>query len=200
MSVCSFVGSSWYDSIYDTDYSVSQLAAWVSYQTWRSANAGEVPISLIMAQWGIETGWGGSDWSPYNNPAQQASTCGWGSQCGSEPIGYPIFCSIGEGVQSYGALLTQGYPHVAFAYAEGGVSYAASALGKGYYTGITLNSTWCGWPGPISSSSPRIWAASEYNDGGGPGSAITDTINANSCLSAYDYVQTSNPIPAWASK
>jgi hypothetical protein len=200
VSVCSFLTSTWYDPPTKATYSVAQLAEWVSYQSFRSKEYGDVPVNLVLTQWGIETSWGGTDWYPYYNPGQQGSTCGYGSQCGTEPIGYPIYCSIGQGVQSYADLLVNGYPHVATAYAYGGVSWAASALGKGYFTEEAVTSTFCGWSGPINSSHPRIWAGGEYNDGGGAGSSITDTINANSCLQSYGFVQVTNPIPAFPSK
>ena len=178
-------------------YTTVQLAEWVSYQSYSSPYYGDVPISLIIAQWGIESGWGGADMSVYNNPGNQYCTQG-GSQCGQEPNGIPAFCCIVDGVKAYSALLINGYPHVAHAYADGGfgqpgMQSAAVALGQGYEGSQSLSDGYCGGPSTISQSSSRIWATSQYNDGNGPGSALYDTINANDCLSNLNYVQTTNP-------
>lgn len=131
------------------------------------------------------------------NPGNQGSTCGK-PQCGTYAGGLPAFCNIRDGVQSYAALLTNGYPHVQHAFndngwGENGMVQACTALGQGYEAGQVLKAGYCGGPAYVSASSPRIWAASEYNDGNGPGSSLYDTINANDCLYNLNYVQESNP-------
>lgn len=152
----------------------------------------------MVAQWGLETCWGDT-FGTYSNPANQASTCCY-PQCGWEPNGtIPQFCDLDAGVKSFAQLLIAGYPHVAQAYSLCGqpgsndLSGAAKALGIGYYAFQAVSDGFCGGPASISSSSPRIWATSGYNDGGGPGSGLIDSINANTCLSNLNYVQTSDP-------
>lgn len=130
---------------------------------------------------------------------EQADPCGYCSS-GSQPNGLPVFCDIRYDVQSYSALIINGYPHVMHAYSDAaggaaGMKQAAIALGQGYEAGISLSSNYCtgGQTRAIDSSHPRLWATSKYNDGNGPGSSIYDTINANTCLSQYNYAQTTDP-------
>src|SRR5690349_19448426 len=87
--------------------STVQLAKWVSYQSYISPFVGDLPISLIIAHWGNESGWGGPTMSTYHNPGNQGNTCGWPSNCGHEPNGLPAFCDIRDGVHSYSALIIQ---------------------------------------------------------------------------------------------
>lgn len=77
-SIQSFVNSWWTYPIpggTGTANTVS-LAQWVSYQSALSPYCGSVPVSLIVAQWGIETGWGGT-FGTYNNPGNQGDGCGY---------------------------------------------------------------------------------------------------------------------------
>jgi hypothetical protein len=120
--------------------------------------------------------------SSSNNPANQIGECDYPNPCpacGS----FAGFCSIDQGVKAYTGLLIKGYPHVAEAWAlcgqpgYGDLAGAATALGQGFYNFRPVADGFCGGPATISASTPRIWDAGRYDDGGGPGSAIIDTIN-----------------------
>ncbi len=174
---------------------VSNYEDWAKFAACKMGS-NPIPASLILAQWGNESGWGGGDISVCYNPGNQGATCGVGTEC--SPSGYTelCFCSLEEGVASYANLLSKGYSFVAATYqyyasagnyAEG-VQQASIALGQGYSPIASLNTyiNYCGWSGTPSASTPRLWAESEYNDGNGPGSALYDTIQANSCLSDLD--------------
>jgi|GEM_PF-7002504 len=176
-------------------YNVTDMAKWVSDYTLNSPVYGYVSPALVLIQWGLESGWGGVDISTYFNPGNQASSCGCGStKLPSEPNGLPAFSSIRDGVNSYANLLTFGYPHVLAAYADGGFSLAAQALGQGYYTGYNGGTvTYCGGQYTLTSQSgARIWAASHY--GSPAGQDMISTLNANTNLQALNQVYTSNPL------
>ena len=174
---------------------VSNYEDWAKFAACKMGS-NPIPTSLILAQWGNESGWGGGDISVCYNPGNQGATCGVGSEC--YPSGYTelCFCSLEEGVASYANLMSKGYPFVAATYhyyaksgnyAEG-VKQAGITLGQGYSPIASLNTyiDYCGWSGTPSASTPRLWAKSEYNDGNGPGSALYDTIQANSWLYNLD--------------
>jgi hypothetical protein len=193
------VGQELLDDPCQGDYPVCSFVS--NYEDWAKFAAckmggNPIPTSLILVQWGNESGWGGGDISVCYNPGNQGATCGIGSGC--YPSGYTevCFCSLEEGVAPYANLMSKGYPFVAAThqydasagnYAEG-VNEASIALGQGYSPTASLNTyiDYCGWSGTPPESTPRLWAASEYNDGNGPGSALYDTIHANSCLSDLD--------------
>lgn len=183
------------------NYICYQLAQWVSWQSYISPNYGALPVSLIIVQWGIESGWGGPNISQYYNPAEQGDTCGW-PNCGVQPGGvFPRFCNIVDGVKSYSALMINGYPHVMYGWPTGGGGAAGARrcavnLGQGYESSVALSQGFCGGPPTISSSSPRIWDAGGYNSGGGPGSSIYTTMEAPAnadCLPNLHYIQNVDP-------
>lgn len=184
-------------------YDVTDLAKWVSYQSLISPLYGGLPVSLILTQWGLESGWGGPDISTYYNPANQNSGCGVGSTCGHEPNGLAAFCSIKDGVKAYSALIINGYPHVMAAYTDQrtsiqGFNAAAQALGQGYYsnyTGGSVNYCASQYYSLTSSSGARIWAESEY--GTPPGNDMITTFNANTNLQDLNYVCSTNPLPGF---
>jgi hypothetical protein len=182
-----------------------QLAQWVSYQSYISPQAGALPVALIIVHWGLEWGWNGSAIQTYGNFANQGGTCGW-PQCGSYGSGFPAFCNIVDGVKSYSALMINGYPHVQYPWyliagsygAVGATNQLGINLGQGW-EGVynpTFDESYCGGPGPVNSSSPRLWDVDRYDGGSGPGSQIYNTINysGNSdCLPNICYIQTTDP-------
>lgn len=200
-NISSFLSDAYY--VYQPDYpryyTSVQLAQWVSYQSFRSPYYGFVPVSLILTQWGLESGWNSSNnFTYYNNPANQGSGCGF-STCGTYNSGrFAAFCNIPAGVSSYAQLIIQGYQHVAAGYTDAGgdVQNAATVLGQGYRSCCTYDGSFC-WGASnttISSTNPRVWDAGHYNGSGyGPGSDIYRTISFNSCLSDYNYYQSTNP-------
>lgn len=155
-----------------------------------------IPASLILAQWGIESGWGEGDICNCHNPANQGSSCGVGSTCSVSGYKELCFCSLLDGVTSYANLMDNGYPFVSCTYwyyanqgnYNEGVKQAAIALGQGYSNVASCNTyiDYCGWSGTPSPSRPRTWAQLLYDDGNGPGSALYNTIQANSCLSSLN--------------
>ena len=175
---------------------VSEYEDWAKYAACRMGSH-PFPLSLILAQWGDESGYGGSDICTCNNPGNQGASCGIGNtNCSVSGCPEVAYCSLKDGVDSYANLMAQGYPFVACTYeyyansgncAEG-VKQAAIALGQGYSPVTSCNTyiDYCGYSGTPSASTPRIWASGEYNDGNGPGSALYDTIQANSCLYNLD--------------
>lgn len=200
-SIQNFLNSSWTYPVAGGSAAATTLnfAKWVSYQSFLSPYCGVVPVSLIVTQWGIETGWG-STFGVYNNPGNQGDWCGYSSACGRQPNGLAAFCDLNDGVKSFAGLLIKGYPHVAEAWSRCGqpgccvIAEAARALGIGYYDFRAVADGFCGPYTTISSGSPRIWDAGLYDDGNGPGSSIYDTINANpDCLGNLNFVQTTDP-------
>jgi hypothetical protein len=189
-SISNFLAQSY--AYQDAYFTTVELGKWVSYQSYRSPYYGTVPVSLVVTQWGLETGWnnGCNCLTTYYNPGNQASGCGW---CVNRtmPNGLPGFCDLSAGIHAYAQLLIQGYRHVASAYADYGLNTAAQALGQGYETGYSIPNNFCGGPATISQSTPRIWAASHY--GAPAGSDIYNTIAANTCLSDLNYVQSNDP-------
>lgn len=179
------------------------LAKWVSYQSYISPNVGALPVSLVVVQWGLEWGWSGSSIAQYRNMANQGGSCGF-AVCGSYGGGvFPTFCTVPEAVRAYGSLIINGYPHVQYPWylsggGSSGMQQCAINLGQGYQSGVSLSGgDYCGGPCPaISSSCPRIWDAGHYDDGGGPGSQVYDTINYSGngdCLPNLNFIQTLDP-------
>lgn len=199
-TVCGFLSAFWTYPIPGGTGAASteNFARWVSYQSNLSPYCGNIPVSLIVTQWGLETCWGDT-FGTYNNPANQAGGCCYPT-CGLQPNGsFVKFCDLNAGVKSYSQLLIKGYPHVAQAYGQCGqpgygvLSAATQALGQGYYDFQAVSDGFCGGPASISSSTPRLWDQAGYNDGNGAGSGLLDTINANTCLSNLNFVQTTDP-------
>lgn len=163
---------------------VDEYESWAMYAACLMGN--NLSVSLILAQWGDESGWGGSDICTAHNPGNQGSTCGIGG-----------FDTLQHGVESYANLMAQGYPFVGCTFThyfnEGddatATKQAAIALGQGYSPISSCNTdyNYCGWSGTPSASNPHYWATGQYNyNDGGPGSALYVTIQDNSCLSDLD--------------
>jgi hypothetical protein len=174
------------------------MAQWASYQTWQIDEVGYLPVAFFLAHWGDETGYGGSDWTSYHNPGNQASACGVGTTSGHAGNGDAIFTTYNQGLYSYASLLMNGYPHVQHTYTDfisnpnTALNYVCSAIGKGYEGGQDLPTTYC-WSGThISSSSHRIWAAGQYNSGCGSAGCDLWNIISNNYL-GYNYTQRTNP-------
>lgn len=174
-------------------YTVAQYARWVSYQTWiNGGRPGAVQVDVVLAQWGIETGWGTSTGFANKNLAGMTYTCDTAiSRCGtwygSSGQGFATFCNWRDSVKAYYQLLSNGYQHVAYAGYNGeagqtGYKAAAIALGQGYRSAYQYQTDYCTSLRSVNSSNPRLWDTGRYNDGGGPGSKLYNVIAANSCL------------------
>lgn len=102
-----------------------------------------VPVSVILAQWAVETGYGGPDWSPRNNPGNVGDT---------EAGGQVVYPTLAAGVTAYvSTMLLPYYEAVRMwpaPWSDAEADASALALGK----------------------SP--WAAGHYDAGTGPGSAL----------------------------
>lgn len=206
MGVCEFINQVQSYKYLGQTYSYTTLdyAKWASYQSRRSPHYGELPVAYFIVQWGWETGWGGTNWTQYRNTGEQADSCGIGNTCGTQPNGFPIFCTIRDGVMAYTNLLLRGYAHVQYAYTyssnpnlpDAGIDAAFEAVGRGYHTANNTAVDFCGWSGTANSStSKRLWDAGGYNDGSGPGSNLKGTFHysGNQCIRDLNYVQTTNP-------
>jgi hypothetical protein len=66
----------------------------------QAAPACNVSIALVLAQWAIETGYGGYDWTTEHNPGNVGSFDG-------APLNF--FPNLAEGVQAYEQCMMQGY-------------------------------------------------------------------------------------------
>lgn len=192
-----FINLSIHDSSNGNNYKVIDLARWVSWQSFTDGFYGYLPISLILAQWGNESSWGGVNITVYNNPGEQGGVCGF-RQCGTQPNGLPAFCGIAEGVKAYSALIRQGYRHVGGAFrnsGEGanGTHVACVALGQGFEAGHSYANSFCGGPSVIDAAHPRIWDQSRYTTVNKPGSILYGLIEGNDCLYLQDFVFRDDP-------
>ncbi|GAB6992318.1 glucosaminidase domain-containing protein [Paenibacillus pini] len=180
-------------------YTVTDLAKWVSYQSYLSPYYGAIPVSLILGQWGFEMGWSGSELTARYNPGNQDSACGYSGSyiSGVTTPGKRLqFSNIKEGVTAYANLLIAGYKCVATAYSTGGIgtgtglSRACDALSKGYDSAQAESSSYCSSSSYAenSSSTKRIWATAGY-------SGLYSTISStnNTCLNGFNYIQSTNP-------
>ena len=118
-----------------------------------------IDANLIMAQWGIETGWGTSyQWKTNYNPAGIGIT--------SDAVQGQNYGGIAGGVQAYINFVNNNSRYQAVKSAVGAQAQAIAMGNSG-------------------------WAASGYNDGGGPGSSLLSTMN-----SLGVNVDTGQPMPA----
>lgn len=75
---------------------------WTEALSWaeQAHAATGVLTSVVLSQWAIETGYGGADWSPNNNPGNVGSFDG-------EPVNR--FATLAQGVEAYVQCMEQGY-------------------------------------------------------------------------------------------
>jgi hypothetical protein len=80
----------------------SPATFWPEALPWaRQASAATgVHVSVVLSQWAIETGYGGTDWYPNNNPGNVGSFDG-------QPVN--TFPTLAEGVQAYIDTMKLGY-------------------------------------------------------------------------------------------
>lgn len=115
-----------------------------------------VLTSVILAQWAEETGWGGPDWSPNNNPGNVGSF-------DNQPVAR--FPTIAAGVAAYIDLMNAAdRPEFAKTIRTGATPADQARL--------------------LGAANP-VWASGRYDNGGGPGSALIAIIQDNN-LAAYD--------------
>lgn len=190
VNVCNWINQVHAYTYNGTTYNVTtlQLAAWASNQTYRSSKAGYLPIQFFLTQWGWESGWGGYNWSTINNPAMQKSGCNVATPTGYTPSGFAKFASIRDGVRAYTALLINGYPFVQYGSMSDSTGY--KSLGRGYHPNYNLSVNYCGASGTFNGNpGKRVWDLGQYDNGGGPGSALSGQYNANACLQQWNGVQ-----------
>lgn len=186
--------------------SILDLARWVSYQSYIDSYSGSIPVSVIVAQWGNETGWGTSGlFKDGKNLAGMKFTCDSAiTRCGDyyvNNVKFAVFCNYRDAVRAYSQLLRIGYQHVASAASNGegstpaGYKAACIALGQGFRSGFSFSTNYCtsGTTAvTFSSSNPRKWDAAGYTTINQPGSILYNTIAQNDCL--YNLgVQTTDP-------
>lgn len=120
-------------------YTIADLAKWVAYQTYKSPKSGILPPAFILVHWGIELGWSVSSFQSRWNPGNQRALCsGFSGTSDGTPNG-TSFDGPNNGVRSYAKLLIEGYPHIQYAYSDGGfdddgLNAASTALYNGYYS------------------------------------------------------------------
>ena len=103
-----------------------------------------IDANVILAQWGIETGWGTSyQWTQHYNPAGIGIT--------SDSVQGQNYGSIGAGVAAYVNFVNNNSRYQAVKSAQGAQAQAVAMGQSG-------------------------WAASGYNNGGGPGSSLLATM------------------------
>ena len=81
--------------------------------------ATHVLVSVVLAQWIIETGWGGYDWTVAHNPGNVGSFDG-------QPIN--VFPDLPTGVRAYIQCMDQGY----YAAVRSGVGYLVQCVALGH--------------------------------------------------------------------
>lgn len=132
------------------------------------------PVSLVLAQWGIESGWGTS----YNYRTRH-NIAGIGGR-----NGYTWHANLQASVDEWVALVNRSYRSVAAAARTGGVNAAAKALG---------NSKWAEHKYRTGAS------GDEYSGSAGivgtEGQSLINTIKANK-FTAYDTNTTPAPAPS----
>lgn len=107
-----------------------------------------VLTSVVLAQWAIETGYGGADWSPNNNPGNVGSFDG-------KPVAR--FPNLAEGVAAYIQLMN-------------------AANRPQFGAAIRRLSTYQAQASQLGNANP-VWASSRYAlPGGAPGSEIVYVI------------------------
>jgi flagellum-specific peptidoglycan hydrolase FlgJ len=130
----------------------------------QASAATNVSISVILAQWAIETGYGGADWQPpRNNPGNVGNFTAGGQN---------NFPTLAAGVQGYIQCMLQGYYN---AVRTGPANWYNECLALG-------QSPWAGAHYALPGSFPGselIWVINNYNltqyDAGGPTPAPSPT-------------------------
>lgn len=137
----------------------------------RSASAQTgVLVSVILAQWAIETEYGGPDWSPNNNPGNVGSFDG-------QPVAK--LPTLAEGVAAYVQLMN----------APDRPNFAAK---------MRISTQYAVQAYLLGAANP-VWASGRYAlPGGAPGSEIVSIIQRDN-LAQYDNGQPPPPPPAPAS-
>ncbi|KEQ25427.1 hypothetical protein [Paenibacillus tyrfis] len=167
-------------------YTIANLAKWVAYQTYKSPFYGILPPAFILVHWAIEMGWSVSEFQSRWNPGNQRALCGFSGTSNGTPTG-TSFSGPNNGVRSYAKLLIEGYPHLQYAYSDGGfdnpgLSAAASALYNGYYSNYGGSSTnYCSSQSYTlkDSNGGRPWTVSVGYEG------FYNTIVNRDCIYAY---------------